>query len=62
MKSLNSKIKQLAALIDTVDLNDWENLFLTGVVEQTQNGDVVGTLSDKQVVTVERLYAKHFAD
>jgi hypothetical protein len=61
MKSLNAMIKQLAALVDTNDLNDWENLFVSSVVEQTQDGDIVGTLSDKQVVTVQRIFSKHFA-
>ena len=61
MKSLNAMIKQLAPLVDTTDLNDWENLFVSSVVEQTQDGDIVGTLSDKQVVTIQRIFDKHFA-
>jgi len=61
MKSLGAMIKQLSGLIDTTDLNDWENLFVTSVVEQTRDGDITGTLSDKQVIIVERIFNKHFA-
>lgn len=61
MVSLNSMIKRLAGLVDTVDLTDWETGFVANIVEQTQDGDIVGTLSDKQVVTVQRIFSKHFA-
>lgn len=61
MKSLGAMIKQLSGLIDTDDLTDWENLFVTDVCEKTNDGGVTGTLSEKQVTTVERIFKKHFA-
>lgn len=61
MTSINSMIEQLDGLLDTTDLNDWENLFVEDIVEKTQKGKVPGTLSDKQVRTIERIWSKHFA-
>lgn len=61
MTSLNTMIKQLSSLVDTTDLSDWENHFVEDVVERTQEGKVCGTLSDKQVKAIERIWSKHFA-
>jgi hypothetical protein len=59
--SISTQIIQLSGLIGTDDLNDWENDFLTDICEKTQDGKITGTLSDRQVTTIERIYKKHFA-
>lgn len=61
MTSINSMIKLVAGLADTRDVSDWENDFITSIVEQTQGGKNVGALSEKQVTALERIYKKHFA-
>lgn len=61
MVSVGVMVKQLSGLLDTDDLSDWENEFVGSVVDRTQEGEVTGTLSDRQVTTVERIWRKHFA-
>jgi hypothetical protein len=61
MKSVGTMIKQLGGLTDTHDLNDWENLFVLDMCEKTQDGKITATLSEKQVITIERIYDKYFA-
>ncbi len=62
MASLNTQVKKCAGLVDTTDVSDWENEFLQSVVEQTGQGDNTSSLSEKQVICLERIYRKHFAD
>jgi len=64
MKTLASMIKQLAAMVDTDDLTEWENEFVTNIDQRTLNGDSTRTqsLSSKQVDVIDRLYRKHFGD
>lgn len=61
MVSVGVMVKQLSGLLDTEDLSDWENEFVGNVVDRTQEGEVTGTLSERQVTTVERIWRKHFA-
>lgn len=61
MASLNTMVKKTAGLIDTRDVNDWENRFLQSVQEKTRGGDDTSSLTEKQVETLERIYDKHFA-
>lgn len=61
MKSIGAMIKHLDGLVGTEDLTDWENLFVQDVCEKTNGGELTGTLSDKQVTAVERIFKKHFA-
>lgn len=61
MVSVGVMVKQLGGLLDTEDLSDWENEFVGNVVDRTQEGEVTGTLSERQVTTVERIWRKHFA-
>ncbi len=62
MASLNAQVKKCAGLIDTTDVSDWENQFLTSVNEQTDEGNNTSSLTEKQVICLERIYRKHFAD
>jgi len=59
--SLGAKIQQLEGLLDTKDVNDWENTFLHNVCDRTASGLVTRRLSDKQIDRIEELWARHFA-
>jgi len=59
--SLGAKIQQLEGLLDTKDVNDWENTFLHNVCDRTAGGLVTRRLSDKQIDRIEELWARHFA-
>lgn len=59
--SIGTQIIQLSGLVGTDDLNDWENDFVSDILDKTQDGKVTGTLSDRQIMTIERIYKKHFA-
>ena len=61
MKSINSKIQQINGLVDTDDVTNWENEFISSIIERTQNGFFLTGLSDKQIEIIERIYNKHFA-
>lgn len=61
MKSIGSQIKQLSGLVGTKDLSDWEQGFLSNILDKTNNGELTVHLSSKQVNRIEDLYLKHFA-
>lgn len=61
MASLNAMVKAVSGLQDTTDVSDWENQFITSIVEKTKNGDNTTSLTEKQIDVLERLYGKHFA-
>ena len=62
MKTLKKMVEQLAALIGTSDLNDWETNFLTTVSKQVDERGTTVHLSSKQIDNIEKLYDKHFGD
>ncbi len=60
--SIGTMIEQLDGLRDTRALNDWEQGFVTNVLERYLLAHKnTSHLSDKQVECVERIYRKHFA-
>ena len=59
--SIGTQIKQIAGLLDTDDLTEWEKGFVASVNHRSKRGTETRTLTDKQVETVERIYEKHFA-
>lgn len=61
MKSLGQMIKQIAGLVGTKDVNDWETKFITGIVQLTDNGENTKYLSPPRIDAIERIYLKHFA-
>lgn len=61
MASLNTMVKKCAGLVDTTDVSDWENQFLKSVAEKTGEGNNTTSLTEKQIVVLERIYGKHFA-
>jgi len=55
MKSVQQMVAQLEGLLGTKDISDWEQGFIESIVERK------ASLTDKQLVVVERIYRKHFA-
>jgi hypothetical protein len=61
MTTLNTKVKRIAGLAGTRDVNEWEDEFIQSIVEQTGEGENTSSLTEKQIDVVERLFDKHFA-
>lgn len=61
MKSIGQMIQQIEGLLGTEDISDWEDEFITSVVERTNQGTTTGTLTPKQIEQIERIYKRHFA-
>lgn len=61
MKSVNQKIKSLAGLIGTKDVTQWEDGFIESIVQQTNDGEYTTSLTPRQIETLDKLHAKHFA-
>lgn len=60
--SLGTKIEQLNGLRDTNDLTQWEQGFVTSILERyLVAGRDTRMLSSKQVEVIERVWDKHFA-
>ena len=59
--SLGAKVKQIAGLLGTKDLNDWEQNFVRAVYARTHEGASTLTLTDKQIEIIDRIWDKHFA-
>lgn len=62
MKSLGAMVKQLAGMLGTDDLSEWETGFVRSVYDQTGEGQDTAFLNAKQAETVSRIYKKHFGD
>ncbi len=62
MKSVGAMIAQLAALVGTRDLSDWERQFVVHTHDLTMGGIATGRLSGKQVEKVQEIYDRHFGD
>ena len=62
--SLIGKIKRLEGLIDTNEITEWENKFLSDVVPtalaRAHVGQVMG-LTSKQLDTINQLFSKHYS-
>jgi hypothetical protein len=60
--SLGTKIEQLDGLRDTKDLSEWENGFVTSILERyLVAGKDTRMLTSKQVDVIERIWGKHFS-
>lgn len=60
--SLGTKIEQLDGLRDTKDLSEWENGFVTSILERyLVAGRDTRMLTGKQVDVIERIWGKHFS-
>jgi hypothetical protein len=56
--SLKTMLNKVEGLIDTGDVNDWENGFLKLMMTKSKAGV---DLSTKEFAIVERIHNKHFA-
>jgi len=55
-------IEQIDGLRDTTDLNEWEQGFVTNILERYLLAKKnTQALSGKQVEVIERIYRKHFS-
>lgn len=61
MKSVGAKVKQLAGLLGTRDVTEWEDGFIQSIVARTNEGEDTSRLSGPQLDTIERMWSKHFA-
>ncbi len=61
MASINNMVKRVSGLLGTSDLTNWEEVFVSNIVDQTDDGENTTGLSTKQVETLERIHDKHFA-
>ena len=61
MKSLGQKIQQLEGLIGHADATPWEHGFIESISQRSKSGADTTSLSEKQVETAEKIWAKHFA-
>ena len=59
--SVGAMIKRISGLHGTSDLTPWENGFVAGLIQKTNNGEHTNSLSDKQLEVIDRIHAKHFA-
>jgi len=60
--SIASMIEQIDGLRDTTDLNEWEQGFVTNILERYLLAKKnTQALSGKQVEVIERIYRKHFS-
>ena len=59
--SVGAMIKQLAGMVGTTDLSDWENAFLRNVVTRTGNGLRTSILTGEQLEKVNEIWERHCA-
>lgn len=60
--SIGTMIEQLDGLRDTDDLNEWEQGFVTNIVERyVISRKDTRWMTEKQVTAVDRIWRKHFA-
>jgi hypothetical protein len=59
--SLGVMVKQLSGLLDTNDLNEWEQTFVGDIAHRTREGEDTTRLTERQVGVIERIWSKHFA-
>lgn len=60
--SLGTKIEQLDGLRDSNDLTQWEQGFVTSILERyLLAGRDTRALSSKQVDVIDRIWSKHFS-
>lgn len=59
--SNQQKMELLSGLINTKDITDWENSFLSSVLKwYARNNSDYDCLSIKQAAVVEKIFDKHF--
>ena len=62
MKSIGQMIDQIDGLRDTNFISEWENGFITSILEKyLLHKKDTQFLTEKQVAVIERIYNKHYA-
>ena len=62
MISLRNMVELISGLQDTPDLTDWENGFVTGIIERYESAKKdTRFITSAQIDIIERIYKKHFA-
>lgn len=60
--SLGTQIEQLDGLRDTNDLNQWEQAFVTSILDRyLLAGRDTRVLSGKQALVIDRIWRQHFS-
>lgn len=59
--SVGTMLKQMAGLVGTKDLNDWEARFVKNVLRSTGDGARTSILTSDQVEKVEEIWRDHFS-
>lgn len=59
--SVGTMLKQIAGLADTIDLSDWENIFVKRMVRITDTGNRTSMLSSEQVEKIAEIWEEHFS-
>jgi len=54
-------VKQLHGLLDSKDLNAWENGFVRNIFDATNGGDHTSILSDERLEKIQEIWDKHFS-
>ena len=62
MKSVNSMLTQLHALLGTKDLTPWQESFVRSCWSRSEEGTNTLRLTEKQIEIVPQIYSKHFGD
>ncbi|HZF19456.1 MAG TPA: hypothetical protein VE008_07095 [Burkholderiales bacterium] len=60
MNSTRVMVDKLEGLLGTEDLNEWEQKFVSGLVDKRDENKLVG-LSERQIDSLQKLHDKHFA-
>jgi hypothetical protein len=58
--STNVMLKKCEGLIDTTDVNEWENGFLQSILDLTERGTRPDRLTPRQLETLMGIYGKNF--
>lgn len=58
--STTEMIKRLTGMLGTHDLSEWESNFVMSLEHRLNAGEVT-KLTERQVETLDRIHAKHFA-
>lgn len=59
--SIGAMLRQMAGMVGTKDLSDWEQRFLTQVLRSTGEGKRTSILTGDQLEKVDEIWTKHFA-
>lgn len=57
--SVGAKLRQMAGLVDTTTITDWENRFLKNVLRSTGDGARTSVLTSDQVEKVDEIFERY---